>query len=117
MQGAQVVAGLAALAHEHRLAVFRMLVVAGPDGIPAGVLAARLGVPPSSLTFHVQQLLHAGLVTQRRVGRQVFHAADFTAMNRLLAYLGENCCGGGQSCVPVCEPGATSQGLDGERVA
>jgi arsenate reductase (glutaredoxin) len=64
-----------------------MLVEQGPDGLPAGVIAERLGVPASSLSFHLQQLLHAGLVTQRRVSRQLFYAADFAAMNRLVAYL------------------------------
>ena len=86
---------LAALAHDTRLALFRMLVERGPSGLPAGVIAERLGVPASSLTFHIQHLHRAGLVTQVRSGRQLIYAADFPAMNRLILYLTENCCAGG----------------------
>jgi DNA-binding transcriptional ArsR family regulator len=89
------VQALAALAHETRLALYRMLVERGPDGLPAGVIAERLNVPPSSLTFHVQHLHRAGLITQRRVGRQLIYAADYAAMNGLIATLTENCCGRG----------------------
>lgn len=92
MDAARTVGALGALAHETRLAIHRMLVVQGPAGLPAGVIAERLGIPPSSLTFHLQQLLHAGLVTQRRASRQLIYAADFAAMNGLVAYLTENCC-------------------------
>ena len=95
MDTPQTVQALAALAHETRLALFRMLVERGPDGLPAGVIAERLNVPPSSLTFHVQHLHRAGLITQRRVGRQLIYAADYGAMNGLIAYLTENCCGRG----------------------
>lgn len=98
------IAALGALAHENRLAAYRLLVRQGPDGLPAGMLAEQLGIVPSSLTFHLQQLLHAGLITQRRVGRQLFYAADFTAMNDLVAFLTENCCGGSTVCAPVCQP-------------
>src|SRR5580658_6453357 len=101
----QTVQALAALAHETRLALHRMLVERGPDGLPAGIIADRLKVPPSSLTFHVQHLHRAGLITQRRVGRQLIYAADFTAMNGLVAFLTENCCGrGARGCAPVCRP-------------
>jgi len=103
-----IIDALGALAHEHRLALFRMLVERGPDGLPAGVIAEHLGVPPSSLTFHLQQLLHAGLVTQRRVSRQLFYAADFGTMNGLIAYLTDNCCGQGEACAPLCQPGAAT---------
>jgi ArsR family transcriptional regulator len=99
----QAVLALAALAHDTRLAVFRMLVERGPDGLAAGGIAEQLGIPPSSLTFHVQHLHRAGLITQRRVSRQVIYAADFAAMNGLVGYLTENCCGGGL-CLPVCQP-------------
>jgi ArsR family transcriptional regulator, arsenate/arsenite/antimonite-responsive transcriptional repressor len=105
----QVIQALGALAHETRLALYRMLVERGPDGLPAGVIAERLGLPPSSLTFHVQHLHRAGLVTQRRVGRQLLYAADFCAINDLVLYLTENCCGRGSSasaCTPACEPAA-----------
>lgn len=93
MNGTQIVQALAALAHETRLALFRILVEQGPDGLPAGVIAERLGIPPSSLTFHVQHLHRAGLITQRRRSRQLIYAAEFTAMNGLVGYLSENCCG------------------------
>jgi DNA-binding transcriptional ArsR family regulator len=102
----QTIQALAALAHETRLALYRMLVARGPDGLPAGVIADRLNVPPSSLTFHVQHLHRAGLVTQRRVGRQLIYAADYAAMNGLIAYLTENCCGHGsaaQTCMPAAK--------------
>lgn len=100
----EVVAALGALAHEHRLAAYRLLVEAGPDGLSAGVIADRLGLPPSSLTFHLQALLHAGLVTQRRVSRQIIYAIVPAAVNGLVAYLTEHCCGGTTACAPVCQP-------------
>ena len=109
MKAEKAVAALGAIAHDHRLAVFRMLVERGPDGLPAGQIAGRLGVPPSSLTFHLQQLRQAGLVTQRRLGRQLIYAADFTAMNGLIAYLTENCCGGSAACAPICKPAAVER--------
>src|SRR5829696_9257288 len=98
------IAALGALAQETRLALFRLLVARGPDGLPAGAIAEELGVAPSSLSFHLQQLLHAGLVTQRRLGRQLIYAAEYEAMTALLAYLTENCCGREESCVTVCDP-------------
>jgi len=102
-----MVSALDALAHRHRLAVFRLLVTAGPTGLCAGFVATQLKVPPSSLTFHLQQLRQAALVTQRRIGRQLFYAANFAAMNALVSYLTENCCGqAGECAVPVCRPGA-----------
>ena len=100
----KAVASLGALAQDTRLALFRLLVTAGAAGLPAGTIAERLGVAPSSLSFHLQQLLHAGLVTQRRLGRQLIYAAEYGAMNELLAYLTENCCGRGMSCAPACNP-------------
>lgn len=105
MKAEHAVTALAAIAHDHRLAVYRLLVKRGPAGLPAGEIATRLDLPPSSLTFHLQQLLRAGLVTQRRLGRQLIYAADYAAMNGLVAYLTENCCGG-TACAPVCEPAA-----------
>jgi ArsR family transcriptional regulator, arsenate/arsenite/antimonite-responsive transcriptional repressor len=104
MESSQTVRALGALAHETRLALYRMLVERGPDGWPAGVIAERLGLPPSSLTFHVQHLHRAGLITQRRLGRQLIYAADFSVMNDLVCYLTENCCGRGlttQACSPA----------------
>lgn len=105
MESKRVVDALSALAHEHRLAAYRLLVESGPEGLPAGVVADRLGLPPSSLTFHLQQLLRADLVTQRRCSRQMIYAAEFGQMNRLLIYLSENCCGRDvASWVPLCNP-------------
>jgi ArsR family transcriptional regulator len=101
MDSSHIVQALAALAHETRLALFRMLVEQGPEGLPAGIIAERLGIPPSSLTFHVQHLHRAGLITQRRMSRQLIYAAEFAAMNGLVAYLTENCCDGSAA---VCPP-------------
>ena len=106
---AWMVAALAALAHEHRLAAYRLLVEAGPAGIAAGEIAAKLGLVPSSFTFHVQALRNAGLISQRRASRHVIYAADFTAMNALVGFLVENCCGQDISiCGPACDPGRPS---------
>ncbi len=104
MDAKQTVAALSALAHDNRLAVYRMLVEHGPEGLPAGLIAERLGVPASSLTFHLQHLLRAELVTQRRRSRQLIYAADFTTMNSLVGYLTENCCGRGSEAAPSCNP-------------
>jgi predicted transcriptional regulator len=105
MRATDAVSALAALAHEYRLGIYRLLVEAGPDGLSAGTIAARLKLPPSSLTFHVQSLHRAGLITQQRNSRQLIYAADFDAMNGLVAYLTENCCGGDASaCDSACEP-------------
>ena len=94
MEAKRVTEALAALAHEHRLVVYRMLVEAGPAGLPAGAIAEQLGIPSSSLTFHTQALVRAGLATQRRISRQLIYAADFTVMNGLVDYLTQNCCRG-----------------------
>lgn len=109
MDGKRVVGALGALAHETRLAVFRLLVQRGPDGVSAGTIAEAVGLPPSSLTFHLQQLMHAGLISQRRLSRQLIYAADFTEMNALVGYLTENCCGRDQVCAPACEPAKTER--------
>jgi len=109
MNATQSVNALAALAHQHRLAIYRLLVETGPEGLSAGEIAERIGVVPSSLTFHVQSLQRAGLVTQRRVSRQLFYAADFAAMNGLVDYLTKNCCGGTVSCAPACTPAAAAK--------
>jgi ArsR family transcriptional regulator len=106
----QAIAALGALAQDTRLALFRLLVTAGPEGLSAGTIAERLGVAPSSLSFHLQQLLHAGLVTQRRLSRQLIYAAEYGAMNNLIGYLTENCCGRGMSCAPACNPAETFAG-------
>ena len=101
----QVTNALGALAQETRLALFRLLVERGPNGLSAGLIAERLGVAPSSLSFHLRALRNAGLITQRRLSRQLIYAADFTAMNALMGYLTRSCCGSSESCAPVCEPG------------
>ena len=94
MDASQIVRALGALAQEHRLAVYRLLVQTGPDGLAAGAIAEALAVPASSMSFHLAQLSHAGLVTQRRQSRSIIYAADFAAMNTLMAFMTENCCGG-----------------------
>ncbi|RKE37866.1 ArsR family transcriptional regulator [Paraburkholderia sp. BL23I1N1] len=89
-----VVRALGALAHESRLAVFRLLVVAGPDGMAAGEIAQQLGLSPSSLSFHLKDLSHAELVKPRQDGRFIIYSANFEAMTGLIAFLTENCCAG-----------------------
>lgn len=101
MKTVDAIQALAALAHEHRLAIFRLLVKRGPEGLAAGEIAERIGVVPSSLTFHLQHLTRAGLLTQRRAGRQLIYATDFEVMNGLVGYLTENCCEGATSCLPA----------------
>lgn len=106
MQSSEVIKALGALAQEHRLAVFRLLVEAGRDGLAAGMIADKLGVPASSMSFHLAQLTNAGLITQRRESRSLLYSADYAAMNALMAYLTENCCGGvtcddASACHPV----------------
>ena len=104
MKAKDVIAALGALAHEHRLAIYRLLVQRGPDGLPAGHIANRLGLIPSSLTFHLQSLQRAGLISQRRESRQLIYSADFDAMNGVVGYLTENCCAGSGRCAPACKP-------------
>lgn len=94
METKAVLAALAAIAQESRLAVFRLLVQTGPDGMAATKIAERLDIAPSSLSFHLKELTHAKLITSRSAGRFVIYAADVTVMNNLLGYLTENCCGG-----------------------
>jgi len=108
MDQKRAIAALGALAQETRLDLFRLLVTCGPEGLPAGVIAERLGVLPSSLSFHLAQLAHAGLITQRRLSRQIIYSAEYGTMNELLAYLTENCCGRGVAVsAPVCNSAAS----------
>jgi DNA-binding transcriptional ArsR family regulator len=104
MERSHAVVALAALAQDNRLDVFRLLVRAGPEGMPAGQVAAALDLAPNTLTFHFDRLRSAGLVTVRREGRSMIYAARYEAMNSLLAYLTENCCGGasGRSAPASC---------------
>lgn len=94
MEEANAVRSLAALAQSLRLRLFRALVVAGPDGLVPGALAEQLAVAGNTLSFHLKELMHAGLVTQERQGRNLIYRASFTTMNELLGYLTENCCDG-----------------------
>src|SRR5438034_10397831 len=101
MEKSHAVAALAALAQDHRLETYRLLVQAGPDGMPAGEIAAALGLPPNTLSFHFDRLRHAGLVTVRREGRSMIYAVRYQTMNALLRYLTDNCCiGTSRSCSP-----------------
>ncbi len=106
MEKANVIAALAALAQESRLDVVRLLVQAGADGLPAGRIAERLGLPSATLSFHLNQLKHAGLIRFRRESRLLIYAAEYGAMTELLGYLTENCCqGDAADCgLGVCEP-------------
>jgi ArsR family transcriptional regulator len=106
MEKTNAIIALAALAQDNRLETFRALVQAGPEGMPAGEVAARLGLPPNTLSFHFDRLRQAGLVTVRREGRSMIYAARFDTMNALIGYLTENCCGGASDlCAPAgCAP-------------
>ena len=101
MKNDHAVEALAALANEHRIAIYRLLVQAGPEGRAAGAIAEKLGLPASSLSFHLAHLTRAGLIEQRRESRSLIYSADFDAMNGLVGFLTENCCGGA-----ACAPGA-----------
>jgi ArsR family transcriptional regulator len=105
MEKTDAVAALAALAQDNRLDVFRLLVRAGPEGLPAGQVAEALDLAPNTLTFHFDRLRVAGLVTVRREGRSMIYAARFATMNALLGFLTENCCqGAAATCAPACKP-------------
>lgn len=108
METKQVLAALAALAQESRLAIFRLLIQAGPAGLPAGKVGEELGIASSALSFHLKELVHAGLVTARQEGRFVIYTAQFDTMSELVGFLTENCCAGvpcgidtpGSACPP-----------------
>jgi ArsR family transcriptional regulator, arsenate/arsenite/antimonite-responsive transcriptional repressor len=105
MKTPRVIGALNALAHEHRLAIYRLLVEHGPNGMAAGLIGERIGLLPSSLTFHLQNLQRAGLITQQRLSRQLIYSADFDVMNGLVGYLTENCCAAsGENCSTACAP-------------
>lgn len=111
MEKIDAIAALAALAQENRLDAFRLLVQAGPAGLPAGQVAASLGLPPNTLSFHFDRLRQAGLIAVRREGRSLIYAAQYEAMNALVGYLTDNCCGGVAStcATPICVPASTSR--------
>lgn len=111
MEKLEALAALGALAQETRLDIFRLLVQAGAEGMPAGHIGERLGLPSATLAFHLKELKNAGLATFTRNGRSLIYAAAYPTMNALLGYLTENCCRGDASacgvCAPVCEPVTT----------
>jgi len=108
MEKSSVLAALGALAQETRLDIFRLLIQAGPDGLPAGHIGERLGLPSATLAFHLKELKAAGLATVTRNGRSLIYAAAYPTMNDLLAYLMENCCGMTATATPaLCPPAAT----------
>jgi ArsR family transcriptional regulator, arsenate/arsenite/antimonite-responsive transcriptional repressor len=106
MKTGAVIDALAALAHEYRLAIYRLLVERGPEGLAAGAIGARIGLQPSSLTFHLQALERAGLITQQRASRQRIYSADFEVMNGLVGYLTDNCCAASDGACCPAEPQA-----------
>lgn len=103
METIDIVVALSALAQESRLAIYRTLVQAGPDGLAAGKISEATGVAPSSLSFHLKELNHAGLVSSRNESRFVIYSANFQTMNSVIGYLTENCCGGA-ACDPIASP-------------
>ena len=106
METKNAVVALAALAQDTRLAVFRLLVEAGPPGMPAGGIADRLGIAAPTLSFHLKELAHAGLVGAEPRGRFIVYRADYDAINALVGYLTENCCRAGGACTIECVPAA-----------
>jgi ArsR family transcriptional regulator len=104
MESKTTIRALGALAHETRLAIFRLLVQAGEPGLPVGALGEKLDLAPATLSFHLAALRHAGIVTARREGRTLHQAADYGAMDALLGYLTENCCQGADCGIAACAP-------------
>ena len=105
MKTSDAIGSLAALASEARLAVFRLLVKRGPQGFTPSELAERLDIPPPTLSFHLRELSHAGLVTSTREGRNLYYSPNFERMNGLVAYLTDNCCSlASEECTPKCRP-------------
>ena len=103
METKQVLAALAALAQESRLAIYRLLVQAGPQGMSPGKISEALGIPASSLSFHLKELSHAQMIVPRQDGRYILYAADFSTMSNLIGFLSENCCEG-NPCTPTGLP-------------
>ena len=114
MESKKAIRALGALAHESRLAIYRFLVQAGPEGLAVGAIGEKLKLAPATLSFHLAGLRHAGLITMRREGRILYQAADYSVMNGLIGYLSENCCGG-EGCgvvarVPLSKIGRKKSG-------
>jgi DNA-binding transcriptional ArsR family regulator len=123
MKKANAVVALGALAQETRLDIFRLLVQRGPEGMPAGEIGERLKQPSPTMSFHLNQLRYAGLVSSRRESRSIIYSAKFKTMNELLGYLTENCCGGQpELCGPerfpanACAPGSSAPTVSGSAV-
>lgn len=108
MESIIAVQALAALAQESRLAIFRLLVEAGPAGVSAGGIASQLGLAAPTLSFHLKELARAGLIAAEPQGRFIVYRADFEAMNALVGYLTENCCRASGACITECAPGAAA---------
>ncbi len=105
MENQPAVEAFSALAHESRLAIFRLLVPEGPDGLPAGEIGKKLGIAANALSFHLTRLRYAGLVSVRRNGQQMIYAACYDEMQRLMGFLTENCCRNSvEGCTPECPP-------------
>ena len=104
METTQAVQALSGLAQGSRLAIFRLLVQAGPQGMPAGAIGEKLDLPPATLSFHLAGLTKAGIARSRQEGRFVIYSADFEHMNALVTYLTENCCGGAACAPAACQP-------------
>lgn len=100
----RALAALAALSQEHRLGVFRLLVEHAPEGLAAGAIAERLNLAPATLSFHLKELSHAGLIAPRQDGRFIWYRADLQTMNGLVGYLTDNCCGASSACDAACVP-------------
>lgn len=109
MDTTNALAAFGALSQEHRLAIYRLLVGRGSDGLPAGVIGERLRIAPATLSFHLKELAHAHLIVARQDGRFIWYRADFDAMNKLIGYLTDNCCRISGACGPSCTPARTTK--------
>lgn len=118
MKTTEVIGALGALAHEHRLGIYRLLVEQGSAGLSAGAIGDRVGLVPSTLTFHLQSLQRAGLITQLRASRQLIYRADYMAMNELVGYLTDKCCAASdETCVQECKPARVMRTIKRRKVA
>lgn len=109
METMSALAAFAALSQEHRLHIYRLLVEHGPEGLPAGAIGERLGIPPATLSFHLKELAQARLIVARQDGRFIWYRADFDAMNNLIGYLTENCCRKSGARGPSCAPARSTK--------